>query len=55
MSSKHLFLTHLYENARKESKMWQIHHAHAAAQAVHTLSPKTRVTVPLCGEILKLS
>ena len=55
MSNKHLFLTHLYENARKENKMWQIHHAHAAARVVHTLSPKTRVTVPLCGEFLKLS
>ena len=55
MSSKHLFLTHLYENARKEDKMWQIHHAHAAKAAVHALSAATRVTAPTCGEMLKLS
>ena len=55
MSSKHLFLTHLYENARKEDKMWQMHHADAVKQAVHALSAATRVTVPQCGEIWHLS
>lgn len=54
MSEKNIFLTHLYENARKEESMWQKHHAELAAAVIQRQSPNTAVHIPQCGEILKL-
>ena len=54
MSEKNIFLTHLYENARKEESMWQRHHAELAAAVIQRQSPKTVVHIPQCGEILEL-
>ena len=54
MSEKNIFLTHLYENARKEESMWQKHHAELAADVIQRQSPNTAVHIPQCGEILKL-
>ena len=54
MSEKNIFLTHLYENARKEESMWQRHHAELAAEAIQKQSPDTAVYIPQCGEILEL-
>ena len=54
MSEKTILLTHLYENARKESGMWQLKHARIACNAILEKSPQTRVVVPKIGEALHL-
>ena len=54
-SSKHIFLTHLYENGRQDNRMWRMEHAEAVAQQFAVLSPVTRVLIPQPGEILKLT
>ncbi|MBQ8397803.1 MAG: MBL fold metallo-hydrolase [Clostridia bacterium] len=51
---KNILLTHLYENGRADDSMWRDEHAHMVADAIHALSPETRVIVPHSGEILDL-
>lgn len=55
MSSRNVILGHLYENGRRESGMWQLHHAHLVGNVIRRQSPDTKVTVPQCGEILALT
>ena len=54
MSKENIILSHLYENGRHESGMWQIHHAHIVRSQINEISPKTSVLVPRLGEIIKL-
>ena len=53
-SRKNIYLAHLYSE-REEDKMWKVHHAHAAADAIHKKSPNTAVHIPKYGEIFDLS
>lgn len=52
-SDKHVLLAHLYENGRRDADMWREEHADELAAAIKRLSPKTRVTVPHLGDVLK--
>lgn len=54
MSGRNILLTHLYENARDESGMWQMKHARIVCDAILEKSPETTVKVPKYGEILHL-
>lgn len=54
MSHSSILLTHLYENARTESGMWQIKHAQVARDAILERSSQTAVLIPKYGEILQL-
>lgn len=54
LSRKNILLTHLYENKRADDSMWRDEHAQIVADAVHALSPETRVIVPHSGDVLDL-
>ena len=53
-SDKHIVLAHLYENGRRDADMWREEHADEVAEAIKALEPKTRVSTPAIGDVLKL-
>ena len=53
-SSKHILLTHLLEDGRRDEDRWQLHHAAHLAAKIKALSPQTQVLIPHRGEVLKL-
>lgn len=53
-SSKHIFLTHLYENGRLDRDMWRRRHAELLKAKIEALSSCTRVTIPQCGQVFSL-
>jgi L-ascorbate metabolism protein UlaG (beta-lactamase superfamily) len=54
LSRRTVFLTHLYTN-REITKLWTMHHARVAADAIRRRSPETTVCVPRYGEIFTLT
>lgn len=55
LSQKTIFLTHLYESARRDSDMWREEHAQCIQRTISTLSPDTSVQIPSIGDILELN
>lgn len=53
-STGHILMTHLYEDGRPEDKMWREEHTRALAEAIHRLSPETKVIVPNRGQCIPL-
>ena len=53
-SRKHILLTHLYESARRKAFLWTRRHGLLLSEAIHTLSPDTKTTIPTSGDIIKL-
>jgi hypothetical protein len=53
-SSKHILLTHLLEDGRRDEDRWLICHATHLADKIKSLSPDTQVLIPRRGEVLKL-
>lgn len=53
-SEKNMILTHLYENGRKDEDMWRREHAEFVASKICELSPKTRVVIHSCGQVMEL-
>ncbi|MBR2722473.1 MAG: hypothetical protein IKB75_06860 [Clostridia bacterium] len=52
---KHIFLTHLNENGRKDADMWRDHHGELVKERMLELSPDVKVTIPACGEVITLT
>jgi len=53
-SKKNIFLTHLYENGRKDIDMWRPEHADIISDMIHSINPEVKVIVPKWGESFKL-
>jgi len=53
-SKRKIILTHLYENARPDKKMWRMEHALLLQKEILSLSPDTKVLIPDWGDILSL-
>ena len=49
------FLTHLYENGRKEKDMWTREHAERLACELRRLSPEAEIKIPESGDIIALT
>ena len=54
-SKKSILLAHLNITHRPDDKIWTIHHAHIARDAILEQSPETVVRVPKYGEIIEFS
>lgn len=53
-TSKHIVITHLYEDGRPDDKMWRAEHAEAAARALADRDRNLQIRIPQRGEVLVL-
>ena len=53
-SDKNIILTHLNENGRKDKDLWRDCHADLVRAKISSLSPKTKIFIPVCGQVMEM-
>lgn len=54
-SRRNIVIAHLYESGRRVDGMWRRCHGELARGEILKRSPETTVTIPTCGDVLKLN